>query len=125
SLRINKLDSLQQATVTYEYSARGKTYDEAAERAGNIQYRLAQNGGELVFDSHFHLEQEELMRDQDLNIRLNLPVGTVLHITREMNRYLSDLPIKQCTSNFMARDGYQPEKTTWIMTQGGLKCMVA
>lgn len=124
SLRINKLDSLQQASVTYEYSARGKTYDQAAERAGNIQYHLAQNGGELVFDSHFHLEQEELMRDQDLNIRLNLPVGTVIHITREMNRYLSDLPINQCTSNFMVRDGYQPEKTTWIMTQGGLKCMV-
>lgn len=123
-VRINKLDSLQQPTITYEYSARGRTYDQAAERAGNIQYHLAQTGENLVFDTHFQLNHEELMRDQNLRIRLNLPVGTIIHIKNEFNRYLLDVPMNQCTSNYLARDGYKPEKTSWIMTHAGLKCMI-
>lgn len=123
-LRVNKLDSLQQPSVTYEYSARGKTYDQAAERAGNIQYHLEQTGEALVFDSHFQMDQQELMRDQSLRIRLNLPVGTILHIERDFNRYLWDVPMNQCTSNYLARDGYRPDKTSWIMTHAGLKCML-
>lgn len=123
-LRVVKIDSLQQPTVTYEYSARGRTYDLAAERAGNIQYHIAQTGEKLIFDSHFQVDNNELMRDQNLRIRLNIPVGTILYIREDINRHLWDLPMNQCNSNYLARDGYRPEQTAWIMTHAGLKCMV-
>src|SRR5690606_35015230 len=62
-LRIVKVDSAEAPSLTYEYSAHGSTYEQAAERAGRIRYQLQQQADRLVFDSHFTLADEDLMRD--------------------------------------------------------------
>src|SRR5690606_22147486 len=46
-MRIVKVDSLQAPSLTYEYSAHGATYEQAAERAGKIDYDFHQHGDTL------------------------------------------------------------------------------
>src|SRR5690606_9276672 len=52
-MRIVKVDSAQAPSLTYEYSARGVTYERAAERAGKIAYEFQEQGDTLSFGSHF------------------------------------------------------------------------
>lgn len=122
-MRIVKVDSLQAPSLTYEYSAHGGTYEQAAERAGKIGYEFQQQGDTLQFDSHFRLEADELMRDQQLYMKLNIPVGTKLVIDRELQRHIWDMPFKQCEENYGYAD--RPDKTEWVMTVSGLKCALA
>ncbi len=125
-LRIAKVDSTQGPSVMYEYSARGATYERAAERAGRINYHLEQLGERLVFDSHFGLDGEDLMRDQQLYVKLNIPVGARLLIDRDLQRHIWDsLPFHQCEDNYDYPDGARPDKTEWIMTESGLRCAIA
>jgi len=124
-MRIVRIDSAQNPSITYEYSAHGATYEDAAERAGRIDYHLRQQAGELVFDSHFNVQRGELMRDQNLYLKLNIPVGTRLIIDRDLQRHVWDLPFNQCEENYAYPDGDRPDKTEWIMTESGLKCAVA
>lgn len=122
-MRIVKVDSLQAPSLTYEYSAHGATYERAAERAGKIDYDFQQQGNTLSFGSHFNIAGDDLMRDQQLHLKLNVPVGTRLVIDRDLQRHIWDLPFHQCEENY----GYseRPDQTEWIMTVSGLKCAMA
>ena len=124
-LRIVKVDSAEAPSLTYEYSAHGSTYEQAAERAGRIRYQLQQQADRLVFDSHFTLADEDLMRDQRLYLKLNIPVGTRLIIDKDLQRHIYDLPFNQCEENYQDAKGDRPDKTEWIMHESGLKCAVA
>lgn len=124
-MHIARVDSTQGASVTYEYSAHGASYDLAAQRAGLIDYQLQQQGDTLLFDSHFNLDEQDLMRDQRLHLRLNIPVGTRIIIDRELQRHIWDLPFNQCEDNYNYPDEGRPDKTEWIMTESGLKCAIA
>src|SRR5690606_3969078 len=73
-MHIVKVDSLQAPSLAYEYSAHGATYEKAAERAGKIDYDFQQQGDTLVFGSHFRIADDDLMRDQHLYMKLNIPV---------------------------------------------------
>ena len=124
SLAIAKIDSAAQPSITYEYSAHGRTFEQAAERAGKIEHNLTQNGEVIIIDSHFKLGHDELFRDQDVHMRLNIPVGTIVYLDRDLQRILRNVSIRQCRTNYEARDGFAPDKTAWIMTEAGLKCTV-
>ena len=119
-MRIVKIDSLQEPSLTYEYSAQGTTYELAAERAGRIDYDFRQQGDTLLFGSHFRIGADDLMRDQRLYIKLNIPVGARLVIDDDLQRHIWDLPFNQCEENYAYTDS--PDKTEWVMTAGGLKC---
>lgn len=121
-LRIVRADSADQPLLTYEYSARGATYELAAERAAKISYGFRQEAGRLVFDSHFTIAKDDLMRNQRLQLRLHVPVGSRLVIDREMRRHIYDLPFSQCEELSRYSSGGIPEQTAWIMTDSGLKC---
>lgn len=123
-VRVQKVDSLQAPTVVLEYSAHGATYDIAAERAGQIKYNMTQVGDQLTFDSHFQIERKELMRDQEVVVRLLVPIGTQVNIHHHMNRYMTGVPVYKCSTNYYEQNGYSPTVTSWIMTEAGLKCMV-
>ncbi|GGG78915.1 hypothetical protein GCM10007415_08780 [Parapedobacter pyrenivorans] len=124
-MRIVKVDSTQLPSLTYEYSARGATYEGAAARAGKINYHFQQQADRLVFDSHFNLANGDLMRDQQLYLKLNMPVGAKLVIDRDLQRHISDLPFSQCEKNHEHANGNIPDKTEWTMTESGLKCAMA
>ena len=122
-MRIIKVDSSQAPSLTYTYSAHGATYEKAAERAGKINYEFQQQGDTLVFGSHFRIADDDLMRDQKLYLKLNVPVGARLLIERDLQRHIYDLPFNQCEENYGYSD--RPDKTEWVMTDSGLKCAVA
>jgi len=122
-MRIVKVDSLQAPSLTYEYSAHGTTYERAAERAGKIDYDFQQQGDTLLFGSHFSIAKDDLMRDQRVYLKLNIPMGARLIIDRELQRHIWDLPFNQCEENYGYSD--RPNKTEWVMTASGLKCAIA
>lgn len=124
-MRIVRVDSTQLPALTYEYSAHGGTYERAAERAGSIDYHFQQQADRLIFDSHFDLADADLMRDQRLFLKLNIPVGSRLIIDRDLQRHISDLPFNQCEESARYDDGSRPDKTEWIMLDSGLKCTTA
>ncbi len=124
-MRIVKVDSAYGPSITYEYSAHGATYERAAERAGRIDYEVQQNGGQLAFDSHFRIADTDLMRDQRMYLKLNIPVGAKLIINRDLQRHIWDLPFNQCEDNYQYPEDNRPDRTEWVMTESGLKCAIA
>lgn len=124
TMEIQRIDSLEQPTIITEYSARGGSYEAAAERAGKIVHRFAQNGERIVIDNYYGIGENEPLRDQVVKLYLNIPVGTIVYIHKDLARILRRIPLHQCEQHYLARDGYLPEETAWIMTQSGLKCMV-
>lgn len=70
-------DSL--ATVSIERNARGSNYQNAKERAENIEYNFAYNNNELLLDSYFLTDAENKFRDQEVEIILYLPEGSIIN----------------------------------------------
>ena len=123
-LRIISADSLEVPALIRESSAKGATFETATVRAEKIDYAFSQQGEQLKFDRHFHIDKAELIRDQRLYLKLRIPIGTRLVIDRELERILWDIPFSQCAHNYKQGTGQMPQRTEWIMTSGGLKCAV-
>jgi hypothetical protein len=69
-------DSL--ASIQIEKNAEGSSYQQAKERAKNIQYNYALRNNELMLDSFLTTEYENKFSDQEVEIILYLPEGTTL-----------------------------------------------
>jgi phage shock protein PspC (stress-responsive transcriptional regulator) len=59
--------------------ADGKTYEAAHERAKNINYNLELSGNKLLLPGQLTTNFENKYRDQEVEIYLYLPVGTILY----------------------------------------------
>ncbi|TKC00347.1 PspC domain-containing protein [Pedobacter cryophilus] len=70
-------------TLTKTYSARGKNFDMALRNARQIEYYYTQKDSLLVFDSHSELKEGSLWRNQEVRLKLNIPIGTVLYIQKQ------------------------------------------
>lgn len=125
SLRVERLDSNQAAKLIQEFSAKGRNFDIAADRAQRITYPISQEGGDLWFPSSAMLPDDELIRDQEVYIKLFLPVGTQLIIPKEFDRRINirGLSIWEC-ENYYSGD-VTPRETAWIMTESGLRCIAS
>ena len=121
-IRFARIDSLETPYVSMAYTARGETYELAAQRAGQIDYTLRQDSSSLLFDSHFSFGGNELMRDQSLRMVVHIPVGTTVVIDEALYWHIRDLPIRQCGDNHDYHLGGQPNRTEWVMTSTGLSC---
>lgn len=60
-------------------TAEGKNFQEAKERAANIEYATSLIGNELLLNSYFTSEAGNGYRDQEVHITLYLPEGTTLY----------------------------------------------
>jgi phage shock protein PspC (stress-responsive transcriptional regulator) len=69
-------DSL--ASIHIEKNAEGSSYQQAKERAKNIQYNYTLRNSELMLDSYLTTEYENKFSDQEIEIILYLPEGTSL-----------------------------------------------
>ncbi|TRO66738.1 PspC domain-containing protein [Christiangramia sabulilitoris] len=59
-------------------SAEGKDFQDAKERAGNIEYSTSLIGNELLLDSYFTTESSYGYRDQEIQVTVYLPEGSTL-----------------------------------------------
>lgn len=86
SFRIAQSDS-QTAYIQIEKEAKGKTLFEAKQRAEKIKYSYKVIGNQLVFDNYLLTETKEKFRDQEIEITLFLPLGTLLKMDESMRHY--------------------------------------
>ena len=86
SFKIAQTDT-KSAYIQIEKEAKGKTLFEAKQRAEKIKYGYKIIGNQLVFDNYFLTELKEKFRDQDIEITLFLPLGTLLKMDESVARY--------------------------------------
>ncbi|HKJ49085.1 MAG TPA: PspC domain-containing protein [Christiangramia sp.] len=60
-------------------SAEGKNYPDAKDRASNIGYSTSLIGNELLLDSYYTTDSNYGYRDQEIQITLFIPEGTILY----------------------------------------------
>ena len=71
-------DSL--ASVSVEKNARGNSYQNAKARAGEINYNYAFANNELLLDGYFLTDATNKFRDQEVEVVLYLPEGSIINI---------------------------------------------
>lgn len=120
-IRIERIDSLQEPYIRYEYSAKGSSYKAATDRAAKINYALKQDSSSLTFDNAFQLSEGDRYRDQEVNITLFLPVGTKLVISDHLEDKLRDISFYKCRDRY-AKDLNDVKDVEFVVTSLGLKC---
>ncbi|MBF2708628.1 PspC domain-containing protein [Flavobacterium soyangense] len=86
SFRIAQSDT-KSAYIQIEKEAKGKTLFEAKQRAEKIKYAYKIIGNQLVFDNYLLTDLKEKFRDQEIEITLFLPLGTLLKMDDSVRRY--------------------------------------
>jgi len=78
------------AKVKLNRSARGSSYDIAKDRAENISYNYSIENKELNLDNHFIIAKDDKNRDQEVEVTIYLPVGSVLFADEKTYSYHSN-----------------------------------
>ena len=80
-------DSL--AAISIEKSADGSDYDKATDRAENISYNYTIKGNTLLLDSYLMTEAKNKFSDQEIDIVLYLPEGTIANFNNNTRNFLN------------------------------------
>ena len=86
SFKIASSDT-KSAYIQIEKEAKGKTLFEAKQRAEKIQYSYKVIGNQLVFDNYLLSDLKEKFRDQEIEITLFLPLGTLIKVDKSLAQY--------------------------------------
>ena len=86
SFKIAQSDN-NSAYIQIEKEAKGQTLFEAKQRAEKIKYGYKVVGNQLVFDNYLLSDLKEKFRDQEIEITLFLPLGTLLKMDESVARY--------------------------------------
>ena len=119
-IRFEQIDSLAKPYIKYEFSSKGRTYQLATQRASNIEYNTQIDSNHIRFDSHFNLLNDELFRDQEVNITVYLPVGSHIILDRSIRWKVRDVPFEQCYPD----NSHDIKQTEWKITDRGIRCEV-
>jgi phage shock protein PspC (stress-responsive transcriptional regulator) len=86
NFRIAQTDT-KSAYIQIEKEAKGKTLFEAKQRAEKIKYSYKIIGNQIIFDNYLLTDVKDKFRDQDIEITLFLPLGTLLKMDESVRRY--------------------------------------
>ncbi|MBW4361710.1 PspC domain-containing protein [Flavobacterium taihuense] len=86
SIRIEKSEE-KYAYLQIEKEAKGKSLSEAKKRADAIRYNYKIVGNQLIFDNYLITDLKNKFRDQEIEITLYLPQGTLLKPDDSMRNY--------------------------------------
>ncbi|TJY36243.1 PspC domain-containing protein [Pontimicrobium aquaticum] len=86
--------------------ARGRTYQDARDRAEEIIYNFDYTNGKLVLDNYFLTDANNKFRDQDVTITLYMPEGSVIYSDKSTRnrrswRYSSDIISRGKENHFL------------------------
>lgn len=73
--------------IQIEKEAKGKTLFEAKQRAEKIKYGYKMEGNNLILDNYLLTDLKEKFRNQEIEITLFLPLGTLLKVDKSLARY--------------------------------------
>lgn len=104
--------------LTKSYTARGEKISQALVNAKQIDYYYSQKDSLLIFDKEAGLKENSLWRGQQVNIKLNIPVGSALFIEKKFaRRFLSDV-MYDCLQDSDDSEAY----VKVIATKEGFSC---
>lgn len=86
SFKIVKTDE-NKAYIRIEKEAKGKTLFEAKQRAEKIKYGFKIEGNQLIFDNYLLTDLKDKFRDQEIEITLFLPKGTLFKADSSVQEY--------------------------------------
>ncbi|REG98515.1 PspC domain-containing protein [Flavobacterium aquicola] len=86
SIRIQKSDE-KYAYIQIEKEAKGRSLSEAKNRADAIRYSYKVEGRQLIFDNYLITDLKNKFRDQEIEITLFLPLGTLLKLDESAAHY--------------------------------------
>jgi len=86
SFKIAQSDT-QSAYIQIEKEAKGENLFEAKQRAEKIKYSYKVIGNQIIFDNYLLTDVKEKFRDQEIEITLFLPLGTLLKMDESMKNY--------------------------------------
>ena len=86
SFKIAQTDA-KSAYIQIEKEAKGKTLFEAKQRAEKIKYGYKMEGNHLILDNYLLSDLKEKFRDQEIEITLFLPLGTLLKVDKSLSQY--------------------------------------
>jgi phage shock protein PspC (stress-responsive transcriptional regulator) len=86
SIKIEKSDE-KYAYIQIEKEAKGKSLSEAKKRSEEIRYRYQIIGNKLILDNYLITDAKNKFRDQEIEITLYLPEGTLLKPDDSMAHY--------------------------------------
>ena len=75
------------AYIQIEKEAKGSSLFEAKKRAEKIKYSFKVAGNQLLLDNYLLSELKDKFRDQEIEITLFLPLGTLLKMDQSMRNY--------------------------------------
>lgn len=75
------------AYIQIEKEAKGENLFEAKQRAEKIKYSYKVIGNQIIFDNYLLTDVKEKFRDQEIEITLFLPLGTLLKMDESMRNY--------------------------------------
>ncbi|WP_289046363.1 PspC domain-containing protein [uncultured Olleya sp.] len=75
------------AKLRVDKSARGANYNIAKDRARNIQYNYRLTNNNLILNNHFTVPNDAISRDQEVELTLFLPEGTILYAEESTYNY--------------------------------------
>lgn len=120
NIRIDIEKSATLATrLTQKYESQGKTFQSALQNAQNIDYKYVLKDSNLVFNPRFQLRKGTIWRNQEVRLKLEIPVGTKVILKEDTYRYLNNYGTWDCGEIENDKNDY----STWIMTEDGLKCV--
>jgi len=75
------------AYIQIEKEAKGETLFEAKKRAEKIKYSYIVVGNQLLLDNYLLTDSKEKFRDQEIEVTLFLPIGTLLKMDQSTRHY--------------------------------------
>src|SRR5690606_41102473 len=75
------------ASISIDKNSRGNSYKNAKMRAEKIDYNYAFNNNRLALDSYLTTDFEYKFRDQQIEVTLHVPVGTIIFVDRNTESF--------------------------------------
>lgn len=97
--------------VELYYRARGKSDYHATNRAERTVYNYTIEGSVFSFDQFFKLPNNEVWREQEVDVVVKLPVGCKVYVAENMEPII----------NSYQHSPYRLSGDTWVMTDSGLE----
>ncbi len=104
-----------------EFTARGRTYEQALNHARNTRYMFSQQDSVLKFDTKLRRVEAGQWHNEEIKLTLRVPLKATVMVNDRVNEYISNyLDIGACFPRH--RDHSRTEMAPFIMTTEGLQC---
>lgn len=118
NVRFNILQSKDdQFWLEIKRTARAGNYETADQRADSIFYNFYVDSSKLTLNPYFSYPQIQMLRGQEVNLTLRMPLGKTVFMEENLKRIIYD--IDNVSHTF---DPYMVEHY-WRMTEDGLTCL--